>query len=1170
MIRCVILCSMSILLFGQITTHKLQYIDVYDREQTSYAEWCAGRPLEASAIGKTYRSAVDGHRQSLVNVVVYAPLYVDIYDSLSMYVTDLESEGYTVQVDTVRGWDAQALRSHLAALLGSELVGAVLVGNVPFAWYEEESSEGREEYPIDLYLMDLDGQWIDSDNNGLYDNHSGDRAPEIWVGRIYASSMTWGNEIYLLNNYFSKLHRYRTGGYSIPQKALAYVDDDWYSFNRCGLDELYDTVVVVRNYNTTTANDFRSRWNDPYEWVQICSHSSPWGNTFKYSGGYAGTTFNFEMWFANPPFLFTNLFQCSGTRFFEENYCGGCYIFGPYNGLLTIGSAKVGSMLHFDDFYGPLNTGLSIGEAFKEWFIQWGISDPSWFYGMCICGDPLLEPKQSSLPYAQRHRHDMPFISELQWSDPEPVNLDDETDGYVSATTDGAGRIWAAWVTGRSNSYGRTEICAAYRSGGTWSSAVIVDPFEYWDFFPSMTCDSAGTALLSWSRCYGRNYDVFLSSYNGSSWVSPYRVSSRATDALHPAMTFDGDGRLWVVMERWNHLNGDIYCRYYQTGWQSMFAVTVGSANDYKPAIATDSTGMAWCVWASERYEENRNIYVKNYNAGTGHWENLYRLTSNPSQDQDVSICVDGNGDIWVAWTTWRNGNSDIYSCRYIDGVWSQPSAVTSDQGNDEHCVLAVDQDGCVWCIWQSDRTGDWEILGRYYQDAHWQDISNISASDASRDILPAVTLDDSGNVWVLFQTDRNGNWDIYASSIFSDLVLPSVTVLVPDGGEVWNIGDTDTIWWSATDNNQIDSITIMYSTNNGANWMEIATGEPNDSSYVWEVPATPSTQCYVLVTAYDGVGNAGIDISNQVFTIRDAIAPQVTVYSPNGGEVYYAGDTDTIRWIASDNIGVDSVAIEFSPDNGANWSFVAGPLPDDTLYEWQLPGVHSTECLVRVRAFDAGDNMGEDMSDSVFSILDNTPPEVTVIVPNGGEVWYWGELQTIEWTSIDNVGVDSLDIHLSLDGGATYPVLITHFNANDSLYDWTIPESVSSECLMRVTCYDVAGLMTIDESDSLFTIGEYGIEEFLNRPQQFSARILNSNPFINDLMIKLAIPSPMVVSVIAYDIEGRMVADLVDGVMQQGYHIVTWDSQRLPAGVYFVRITTDEEEITEKVIKLR
>jgi hypothetical protein len=902
----------------------------------------------------------------MIDIVVYAPLYPYITDSLSIYITDLQSENYNVRVDTVRGWNAGLLRSHLSALLDSQLVGAVFIGNVPIAWYEYESSEGREEFPIELYFMDLNGTWIDSDNNGLFDSHTGNKAPEIFVGRINANPMTWGNEIWLVNNYFSKIHKYRTGGYGIPQKALAYVDDDWYSYNNCNLNLLYDTVIVVRQYNTTTAADFRMRLDDPYEWVQICSHSSPWGNTFKNTSGYAGTIFNFELWFADPPFLFLNLFQCGGTRFIEENSEGGCYIFNTTNGILAVGSTKVGSMLHFDAFYGPLNTGISVGQAFKQWFAQYGITDVDWFYGMCILGDPTLKPKQSVAKTANITSSGNPLTTTLNWSTPAPIDTNSETDAFVTTTIDGSGRLWTAWVTGRSVTNGRTEICASYYLNGAWSQVQIVRPFLYWDFFPALSTDNQGHPYLTWQRAYGRNYDVFGSTYIGNQWGTEEQLSSKASNDMYPAMSRDGDGRLWVCLERWTHLNGDIYCRYFDgTTWQPMFAVTTDSANDYRPAMATDSNGIAWVTWCSERYQYNRNIYVKYYNPSSGHWDGLYRITGNSAQDQDPKMAVSGDGTLWVIWTTWRNGNTDVYESHYDGTAWSNARAVVSDSDRDEHPTLVVDRDGFLWCIWQTYRSGNWEVWAKYYKNGVWQDSMNVS-NNVARDILPTAIADDSGYIWVLWQSNRDNNWNIYYSKLLSDLVAPEVTVISPNGGEIWQIGDID-----------------------------------------------------------------------------------------------------TIRWHAQDNVRIDSVVIEYSIDNGSTWSYITTIVNRDSTYYWNVPPTPSTHCLVRMHAFDQNLNVGTDVSDAVFTIYDPESPVIQVYTPNGGELWFWNEEHQITWHSTDNIDIDSLNIYLSIDSGSSYPFLIAHFTNNDSIFNRTIPQVNSHECMVKIDGYDVSCNTVVYLSDS-------------------------------------------------------------------------------------------------------
>lgn len=81
------------------------------------------------------------------------------------------------------------------------------------------------------------------------------------------------------------------------------------------------------------------------------------------------------------------------------------------------------------------------------------------------------------------------------------------------------------------------------------------------------------------------------------------------------------------------------------------------------------------------------------------------------------------------------------------------------------------------------------------------------------------------------------------------------------------------------------------------------------------------------------------------------------------------------------------------------------------------------------------------------------------------------------------------------------------------------------------------------------------------NRPGQIpSEYVLNQNypnPFNPSTLIKYQLPKDSRVTIKVYDILGREVATLVDGVESAGYHEVTFDGSRLASGVYFYRLTT-------------
>ena len=51
----------------------------------------------------------------------------------------------------------------------------------------------------------------------------------------------------------------------------------------------------------------------------------------------------------------------------------------------------------------------------------------------------------------------------------------------------------------------------------------------------------------------------------------------------------------------------------------------------------------------------------------------------------------------------------------------------------------------------------------------------------------------------------------------------------------------------------------------------------------------------------------------------------------------------------------------------------------------------------------------------------DTTPPDVTVISPNGGETLTGNSSTTVQWTATDASGVSGINLYVSHDNGATY-----------------------------------------------------------------------------------------------------------------------------------------------------
>ena len=54
------------------------------------------------------------------------------------------------------------------------------------------------------------------------------------------------------------------------------------------------------------------------------------------------------------------------------------------------------------------------------------------------------------------------------------------------------------------------------------------------------------------------------------------------------------------------------------------------------------------------------------------------------------------------------------------------------------------------------------------------------------------------------------------------------------------------------------------------------------------------------------------------------------------------------------------------------------------------------------------------------------------------------------------------------------------------------------------------------------------------------------------------------------FDVQGRLVEELVSGVVQAGYYEIQWNAHTEASGVYFLRLMTPEEAITRKIVLMK
>ena len=106
-----------------------------------------------------------------------------------------------------------------------------------------------------------------------------------------------------------------------------------------------------------------------------------------------------------------------------------------------------------------------------------------------------------------------------------------------------------------------------------------------------------------------------------------------------------------------------------------------------------------------------------------------------------------------------------------------------------------------------------------------------------------------------------------------------------------------------------------------------------------------------------------------------------------------------------------------------------------------------------------ARDGLGGVGSDSTVLQVDGDAGPFEVRAPAAGDRWAAGEPAVVEWdvagTDTGPIACDAVDILVSMDNGATFPVVLAEATPNDGIHEITVPFTTTDQARVMVTCSD-------------------------------------------------------------------------------------------------------------------
>ena len=324
----------------------------------------------------------------------------------------------------------------------------------------------------------------------------------------------------------------------------------------------------------------------------------------------------------------------------------------------------------------------------------------------------------------------------------------------------------------------------------TWGSDELpVNTLPSFDLNPSIAQAIDGKIWVAWQSDILGDSNILYDTYNGTSWAEAGLLTNHLSEDISPSIVHASNGTIWLFWSSDRTGNYDIFFKTSNDGgstWSNETPLTTDLKDDNSPSAVQAVNGTIAVVWQRRMSSSNYDLFYKVFNGSS--WTNQIQLTENPSLDQVPSIAQTLDGNIWVAWSSYRTGNFEIFYRIYNGTHWSDPTQRTTSSYIDECPSIVQARDGTIWIFWASaeDEGTPTSTYDLYYQNssdngANWSETYQLT-TDPDHDRWPSAAQINDEKIWVAWTTNR---LDVYSFDIFyttsseiidHDVAITSVT----------------------------------------------------------------------------------------------------------------------------------------------------------------------------------------------------------------------------------------------------------------------------------------------------------------------------------------------------------------------------------------------------------
>ncbi len=188
--------------------------------------------------------------------------------------------------------------------------------------------------------------------------------------------------------------------------------------------------------------------------------------------------------------------------------------------------------------------------------------------------------------------------------------------------------------------------------------------------------------------------------------------------------------------------------------WTTARAISEGGEDLTPPTAAYDGDGSLHVIWGRNE-NGNYDLVTRAFDSNNRTWGELTPIDPSPGADGQVVATTDANGDVWIAWQSWREGRFQIRAGRLADGEFH---TVMPSEANQWSPSIAADSTGMVALAFDTHGDHSYDIwLARWSADGMGPILSPL-ANTLGFEARVALAYDSNDALWAAWE-ERGINW---------------------------------------------------------------------------------------------------------------------------------------------------------------------------------------------------------------------------------------------------------------------------------------------------------------------------------------------------------------------------------------------------------------------------